>query len=84
MKAKIKNGKLRLMSECDDDSNWIREASRHNFLQNLGASVGAPPNWLELDSASGFHAYELTGLLKEVSKKLEGIGQAFVPKDGEK
>lgn len=50
-------------------------------MRNLGASVGAPPNWLELDCANGFHAYELTSLLKDVSKKLNIINEAFLEKE---
>lgn len=84
MKAKIICGELKLIAECEQDVAWIRQASRHNFLRTISASVGAGQNWLTLNSASGFHAYELTSLLRGVSQKLEVINEAFMLKDGEK
>lgn len=84
MKVKLKGDHIRFTAESIDECDWIRSASKFNFLQVHQASVGAPPNYIELHAASGFHAYELTSLLSQVNKKLEGISAAFRPKDTEK
>lgn len=78
MKAKLNGNQLIIKAENEEEREWIVRASRHTFMRNLGASVGAPPNWLELDCANGFHAYELTSLLQSVSKKLAVINEAFL------